>query len=65
MAVNKEQAKVDPRVVAAIAAALTAAGYITDERQIKLIRPAKMNPWKRAGLEELMWGRELRREVWS
>lgn len=58
----RENKGVDSRLVAAITAALTAAGYLTEGWQIKQLRALKMNPWKRAGLLELMQGRELRRE---
>ena len=63
MAGDREIPGIDPRLVAAIAAALAAAGHFTEDRQIKHVRALKMNPWKRAGLLELMQGRELRREI--
>ncbi|HHW43002.1 hypothetical protein GFC01_09025 [Desulfofundulus thermobenzoicus] len=62
MAVNKRVAgpEVNPQVVAAITAALAAAGYLTEGSRITGIRPSKqINAWKLAGIRELMNGREI------
>ncbi|MGB9802350.1 hypothetical protein [Desulfofundulus sp.] len=62
MALNKTvtSLNVRPQVVAAIAAALAASGYLSAGGQICSIRPLKrVNAWKMAGLRELMLGRDL------
>ncbi len=62
MALNKPvtSSGVRPQVVAAITAALAAAGYLSTGSQITSIRPVKRtNAWKMAGLRELMLGRDL------
>lgn|GEM_PF-4520214 len=52
---------VDPKVMAAITAALAAAGLLPGF-EIRRIRPlGGMSPWKRAGLLSLMEQRELGR----
>lgn len=62
MALNKPVVSINvrPQIVAAITAALVAAGYLSKGSRIASVRSLKrMNPWKMAGLRELMLGRDL------
>lgn len=60
MELSAEQAQVTPEIVAAITGALIASGLLDEGSKITGIRPlAKQNAWKRAGLTELMQGRDF------
>ena len=54
---------VRPAVVAAICGALLAGGLIGERERVVAVRPQK-NPWKRAGLVELMDSCDLTPDRW-
>lgn len=54
---------VRPAVVAAICGALLAGGLIGERERVVAVR-AQKNPWKRAGLLELMDSRDLTLDRW-
>lgn len=62
MTARKAKAGIKPGVVAAISAALALYGYTVGEGyQVKSITK-KDNPWRKAGVMELMLSRELNRD---
>lgn len=53
---------IGPNTIAAIFSALQAGGYLTpDSRIVGLRRKSDDNPWKRAGVTEIMLGRDISR----
>ena len=54
--------RISPETIAAIFSALKAGGYITPEsRIVGLRRQNDDSPWKRAGIMEIMLGRDISR----
>lgn len=54
--------KISPETIAAIFSALKAGGYLTPEsRIVGLRRQNEDNLWKRAGIMEIMLGRDISR----
>ncbi len=60
-ATNEVKASIKPEVLAAITAALALYGYSADKHQISKITKG-INPWRKAGIVELMLSRELLRD---
>jgi len=62
MSASKTKAGVKPEVLAAITAALALYGYTADKGyQISNVTKSN-NPWRKAGIVEIMLGRELNRD---
>ncbi|BAF59546.1 MAG: hypothetical protein HPY89_08415 [Pelotomaculum sp.] len=58
----KEKAGIKPEVLAAITAAIALCCYSAEQGfQIKEVKKG-INPWRKAGIVEMMLGRELNRD---
>jgi hypothetical protein len=60
-ATSKQQAGIKPEVLAAISAALALYGYPADKGYQVTNVTRSSNPWRKAGIVELMQGRQLNR----
>lgn len=61
-AANKTKAGIKPEVLAAIAAAIALYGFSTQEiSQVRKVTKG-MSPWRKAGITEIMLGRDLNRD---
>lgn len=63
MSVATSEAKggIKPEILAAITAAVALYGYSADKYRIGKVARG-INPWRKAGIMEIMLGRELNRE---
>jgi len=61
-AANQEKAGIKPEVLAAIAAAIALYGFSAQEGyQVKKVTKG-MSPWRKAGIIEIMQGRDMNRD---
>lgn len=61
-AANKTKAGIKPEVLAAITAAIALYGFSTQEiSQVRKVTKG-MSPWRKAGITEIMLGRDLNRD---
>lgn len=52
--------KIDPKIVAAITATLTAGGYLnSNSRMVDIKKIRQMDSWKLSGVIEIMMGRDF------
>jgi hypothetical protein len=58
---RKTKAGIKPKVLAAITAAMALYGYSADKYQVKRVVKG-FDPWRKAGIMDIMLGRELNRE---